>query len=186
MKKTVQIILLSSLIIVGCASTSRCSGQMSEEINQLDQERSTVQSISIYPINWLEQWEGDVLQLTVPIATTGHPLTLARFKTPEDYSYITLDDNIFPTDVYVAILPDSALPKVFLARSPQSGCPIEWRGEAKRFKTYCDGSEFQIDGSYISGPAPRNMDEFPTLIQEGMLWITNTVKLGSPVVSTGD
>ena len=108
----------------------------------------------------------------------SHNLTLIEYRTPEEASYITLTEDIFPADIYISVLSDSERPKVFLGRSPQSGCPIEWKIESKIYKAYCDGSEFKLDGTYISGPSSRNLDELPVLIRDGMIWITNTVILG--------
>ncbi len=137
-----------------------------------------IKSIPVYPANRLAESEGNSIQLTVPISITSYNLTLIEYRTPEEASYITLTEDIFPADIYISVLPDSERPKVFLGRSPQSGCPLEWKFESKIYKAYCDGSEFKLDGTYISGPSPRNLDELPVLIRDGMIWITNTVILG--------
>ncbi len=40
------------------------------------------------------------------------------------------------------------------------GCIYPWSDSAGRFQCPCHGSQFQIDGTYIAGPAPRNLDRF--------------------------
>ncbi len=40
------------------------------------------------------------------------------------------------------------------------GCLVPWSESAGRFQCPCHGSQFQRDGTYISGPAPRAMDRF--------------------------
>ncbi len=40
------------------------------------------------------------------------------------------------------------------------GCIYPWSESAGRFQCPCHGSQFQIDGTYIAGPAPRNLDRF--------------------------
>lgn len=153
----------------GCSSTSEHSSSSNKQF---------IKSIPVYPANRLAESEGNSIQLTVPISITSYNLTLIEYRTPEEASYITLTEDIFPADIYISVLSDSERPKVFLGRAPQSGCPIEWKFESKIYKAYCDGSEFKLDGTYISGPSSRNLDELPVLIRDGMIWITNTVILG--------
>lgn len=166
-------------VMACCIFTAACTASVG---NPVSLEDHVIRSIPIYPVNDLKMFEGQAIQLTVPISTTGYTIVLIEYRTPEDTSYITSTENIFPTDVYISVLPGVEIPKVFLGRSPQSGCPIEWRWDSRIYKAYCDGSEFKIDGTYISGPSPRNLDEFPVSIQGGMIWITNTVIVGSPSV----
>lgn len=40
------------------------------------------------------------------------------------------------------------------------GCLVPWVPSANRFICPCHGSQFQRDGTYISGPAPRALDRF--------------------------
>ncbi len=40
------------------------------------------------------------------------------------------------------------------------GCIYNWRTEEDRFICPCHGSQFQLDGTYIRGPAPRSLDRF--------------------------
>lgn len=44
------------------------------------------------------------------------------------------------------------------------GCLPKWSETNSRFECPCHGSKFQIDGTYIEGPAPRNLDRFRTTI----------------------
>jgi cytochrome b6-f complex iron-sulfur subunit len=39
-------------------------------------------------------------------------------------------------------------------------CLVKWVDINRRFECPCSGSKFQLDGTYISGPAPRNLDRF--------------------------
>ena len=38
------------------------------------------------------------------------------------------------------------------------GCLYEWRTVSDRFQCPCHGSEYEKDGTYIRGPAPRSLD----------------------------
>ncbi len=40
------------------------------------------------------------------------------------------------------------------------GCIFAWDGLANRFACPCHGSQFEKDGTYIAGPAPRSLDQF--------------------------
>ncbi len=40
------------------------------------------------------------------------------------------------------------------------GCLYNWNEQEFRFICPCHGSQFQADGTYIAGPAPRNLDRF--------------------------
>jgi cytochrome b6-f complex iron-sulfur subunit len=40
------------------------------------------------------------------------------------------------------------------------GCIYPWSEAAGIFACPCHGSQFQLDGTYIAGPAPRNLDSF--------------------------
>lgn len=179
-----QMLLFLCFFVGGCASSALW---LRLNANQPSHNRASPAAppwIPIYPTQLIAGKQGVIVQLAVPITTPGDALTLIEFRSPTDYGYVTRAEQIFPTDIYIAVLPEVGLPKVFLARSPQSGCLVEWQPEVDRFKANCDGSEFGVDGAYLSGPAARNLDEFPVTVDAGMLWITNTVTLGGPVVST--
>lgn len=40
------------------------------------------------------------------------------------------------------------------------GCLYGWNSNGKIFACPCHGSQFQLDGTWIAGPAPRNLDRF--------------------------
>ena len=40
------------------------------------------------------------------------------------------------------------------------GCLYKWVSINDRFECPCHGSKFQLDGTYIEGPAPRNLDRY--------------------------
>jgi cytochrome b6-f complex iron-sulfur subunit len=44
------------------------------------------------------------------------------------------------------------------------GCLPKWSSVNARFECPCHGSKFQLDGSFIEGPAPRNLDRFETTV----------------------
>jgi cytochrome b6-f complex iron-sulfur subunit len=45
------------------------------------------------------------------------------------------------------------------------GCLYNWNTQEVKFICPCHGSQFQKDGTYITGPAPRNLDRFVVRIE---------------------
>lgn len=45
------------------------------------------------------------------------------------------------------------------------GCLFKWVPTNNRFECPCHGSKFQANGTYISGPAPRNLDRFAVTVK---------------------
>ena len=43
------------------------------------------------------------------------------------------------------------------------GCLYDWREQENKFACPCHGSQFELDGDYIKGPAPRSLDRFAVL-----------------------
>jgi cytochrome b6-f complex iron-sulfur subunit len=57
------------------------------------------------------------------------------------------------------------------------GCLPKWSSVNTRFECPCHGSQYQIDGNWITGPAPRGLDIFPSRI---------TFNDGTVVEATGE
>lgn len=45
------------------------------------------------------------------------------------------------------------------------GCLYNWQEQETRFICPCHGSEFEPDGDYIAGPAPRDLDQFVIVVE---------------------
>jgi len=54
---------------------------------------------------------------------------------------------------------------------PHAGCEVSWEQTTNRFACPCHESYFAADGSRISGPARRGLDELPTRVQDGKLQV---------------
>ncbi len=60
------------------------------------------------------------------------------------------------------------------------GCLYAWVDSTDRFECPCHGSKYQEDGTYIEGPAPRDLDRFVVqLIDESGKVQVETVKTSS-------
>jgi hypothetical protein len=76
---------------------------------------------------------------------------------------------------------------VFFARSTRSteaalipgSCVVEWNDSLSKFLELCGGSQWNRDGSYAAGPAPRNLDRFPARVEEGNVFIDLKLEKGA-------
>jgi cytochrome b6-f complex iron-sulfur subunit len=65
---------------------------------------------------------------------------------------------------------------------PHLGCLYSWNDQEFKFICPCHGSQYENDGDYISGPAPRSLDRFAIRIEDedGNL-LAETPPEGGPV-----
>lgn len=67
---------------------------------------------------------------------------------------------------------------------PHLGCLYGWSDQEVKFICPCHGSQYEYDGDYISGPAPRSLDHFVISIVDGETGevLAATTENGGPVV----
>jgi menaquinol-cytochrome c reductase iron-sulfur subunit len=51
------------------------------------------------------------------------------------------------------------------------GCAYHWDADTSKFLCPCHGSTFGIDGTVLSGPAPRPLDRFEIKVENAHLWL---------------
>lgn len=56
-------------------------------------------------------------------------------------------------------------------------CQARWLAEDAKFMEPCLGSQFKLDGTYILGPSPRNMDQYAYTIENGILLLNLDQKI---------
>lgn len=49
------------------------------------------------------------------------------------------------------------------------GCSITWDPEENKFLCPCHASHFNIEGEVLSPPAPRPLDYYPVIIEDGLV-----------------
>lgn len=144
-------------------------------------------------------WLGSVGVFLAELGGVGYLFAMPRFKAGEFGGQFTLGA--------AAVLPDSAAPpepynegKFWLVRLEAGalalykvcthlGCLYNWQDAQTRFICPCHGSQFQRDGTYISGPAPRSLDRFVVrLVDAGgqVVAETDTASGGPLPVPSGD
>jgi Rieske Fe-S protein len=68
----------------------------------------------------------------------------------------------------VYVLPGN---QVVSAVCPHEGCEVAWERDTNRFSCPCHESYFAADGSRLTGPARRGLDQLPTRVQDGTLQV---------------
>lgn len=61
------------------------------------------------------------------------------------------------------------------------GCLYKWVDANGRFECPCHGSKYEVDGTYIEGPAPRSLDRFAMTIQTTVGETITTNPAGDPI-----
>jgi cytochrome b6-f complex iron-sulfur subunit len=115
-------------------------------------------------------WLASLGLLTVNLGGVTFFFSMPRFKEGEFGGLYTIGP--------VANLPDQGsapvnYPKVklWLSNTPEGvmalykvcthlGCLYNWNSQENKFICPCHGSQFQANGTYIQGPAPRSLDRF--------------------------
>jgi menaquinol-cytochrome c reductase iron-sulfur subunit len=60
---------------------------------------------------------------------------------------------------------------VFSPVCPHLGCRYDWDPRDALFKCPCHASVFRLDGTVVSGPAPRPLDALPAEVRDGDLYV---------------
>lgn len=68
---------------------------------------------------------------------------------------------------------------VFLARSTHLGEPIVWDQRVQRFVSPAHGEKWARDGKYYEGPAPRDLDRFPVLVENNQVFVLTQLIYGA-------
>jgi len=115
-------------------------------------------------------WLASLGFLTLNVAGLTYLFSLPRFKAGEFGGVFPVGDpsvlpavgsgpmNIPKVKLWVSNTDEgvTALYKV----CTHLGCLYNWRESESKFVCPCHGSQFHVDGTYIQGPAPRNLDRF--------------------------
>ena len=115
-------------------------------------------------------WLASLGFMTVSLAGVTYLFALPRFEEGEFGGKVTMGS--------VAEMPSTEAPpmnypkvKIWLSNTDAGvlalykvcthlGCLYNWRDTENKFVCPCHGSQFQKDGTYIQGPAPRSLDRF--------------------------
>ena len=77
---------------------------------------------------------------------------------------------------YLTRLEDGGFIAISL-RCTHLGCSIEWEDEKKRFICPCHSSAFAMNGDVQNPPAPKALDYYPIIIEDGIIKVDVGTKL---------
>jgi cytochrome b6-f complex iron-sulfur subunit len=138
-------------------------------------------------------WLVSIGFFTVTSAGVTYLFSLPRFKEGEFGGVFTVGT--------VSELPDTASPpanfpkvKLWLSNTDAGvlalykvcthlGCLYNWNNQEVKFICPCHGSQFEKNGTYIQGPAPRSLDRFVMQIesQDGTILAETDPITGAPI-----
>lgn len=115
-------------------------------------------------------WLASLGFLTLNLGGVTYFFAMPRFKEGEF-------GGTFTTGAVSELPPAGSAPvnypkvKLWLSNTPEGvaalykvcthlGCLYNWNSQENKFICPCHGSEFQANGTYIHGPAPRSLDRF--------------------------
>ena len=60
------------------------------------------------------------------------------------------------------------------------GCRVPFCQQSQWFECPCHGSKYNRAGEYADGPAPRSMDRFPVIVEDGMVKVDTSEGVHGP------
>jgi cytochrome b6-f complex iron-sulfur subunit len=115
-------------------------------------------------------WLASIGFILVDVAGVGYLFAMPRFKEGEFGGTYTVGKS---SDLPETNSPPINYPKVkfWLSNSDEGvsaiytvcthlGCLYNWNNQESKFICPCHGSQFDHDGNYLQGPAPRDLDRF--------------------------
>jgi cytochrome b6-f complex iron-sulfur subunit len=115
-------------------------------------------------------WLASLGFLTVSLGGVAYLFSMPRFKEGEFGGIVPVGPA---SSLPAADAPPANYPKVkfWLANSEQGvnaiykvcthlGCLYNWNDQENKYICPCHGSQFEKNGTYIAGPAPRSLDRF--------------------------
>jgi cytochrome b6-f complex iron-sulfur subunit len=121
-------------------------------------------------------WGASIALLLAGSGISTFFFILPRFKAGEFGGTFSVPVSQFPAEGAPPIPNDEG--KYWLVHTQQGynvlykvcthlGCLYKWENSTDRFECPCHGSKFHLDGTYIEGPAPRNLDRFKLAVVDG-------------------
>lgn len=119
----------------------------------------------------IESMRGGGSDTWIPVG----PLDKYSIGKPELFSFTRTKTNGWEkttTSYGVYILRKSETEtQVFSNICTHLSCRVNWSEDVQQYLCPCHDAAFTIDGAVAGGPPPRPMDEYPTKIEDGTLFI---------------
>lgn len=137
-----------------------------EKENEAAEEKIPVNRREFLNLSWM----ASLGFLTVNVAGVTYLFAMPRFKEGEFGGSVTIGkvSDLPPVGSDPANYPKV---KLWLTNTDEGvsalykvcthlGCLYNWNAQEGKFICPCHGSQFEADGGYIQGPAPRSLDRF--------------------------
>ena len=105
-----------------------------------------------------------VLWFAYPIIPAGE-FGSEIFKSISDLPEANSGPNAFESVKLWLVRTDAGMLAIYKVCT-HLGCLYKWVPTNFRFECPCHGSKFQLDGTYIEGPAPRSLDRFAITLKD--------------------
>lgn len=97
----------------------------------------------------------------------GEPvLTTVTFRQRQAWLEHKVTQNIY------VLGSDDGHPAVLSARCTHLGCQVRWESASGEFVCPCHGGRFDREGRRVAGPPPRPLPRLPTMVREGVLYVS--------------
>lgn len=115
-----------------------------------------------------------VLRFLSPVAGNEVTRETIRVASVMDIALNSAKIVRFNRDPVIVVHTESGQFKAFSARCTHLGCVVQFKpdGGAPHFACNCHGSQFDINGKNIAGPAPRPLTPFKVNVQETSILVT--------------
>lgn len=91
--------------------------------------------------------------------------------TKDNYTLVTYTGQGFPDGVYVRQKAPGVI-EAFDFHCAHLQCPVQWVGPpTSRFECPCHGSQYNINGQHVAGPAPRGLYPHAWKVENGNVYI---------------
>ena len=116
-----------------------------------------------------------VLRFVTPLKASVSLKQSLRVASSDEIAPNTAKIVRFNKDPVIIVHTGSGQFKAFFARCTHLGCVVKYEPEGTpHFHCNCHGSEFDMTGKNISGPAPRPLVPLKVTIQEASLIVSTT------------
>jgi cytochrome b6-f complex iron-sulfur subunit len=135
-------------------------------------------------------WTASMALFLAQLGGLSYIFAFPRFRPGQFGGKIEVDISNFP-ELNKAPIPNN-VGKFWLVNTDEGvnvlykicthlGCIYPWSDAQNKFACPCHGSQFQLTGKYIAGPAPRDLDKFEFEIVDGGGNVLKTVSDGLAV-----
>ena len=110
---------------------------------------------------------------------TSERSTQFKIGSPREYPVAESEtvDERYKINNRIWVVRDDRQIYVLSAVCTHGGCPMNWRAKSRRFECACDGSQFDVRGRNVEGPADRSLERVKvTLAPDGRMEVDTSRK----------